>query len=92
MNFRFFLSQTNPEQVLDKFRNYIGKSAIPPFWSMGFHQSRYGYKNITALENVLESYQKNNLPLDTIWTDIDYMINYEDFTFDEDKFPLDKMK
>ena len=56
------------------------------------HQSRWGYKNITYLENVLDSYQKNNLPLDTIWSDIDYMIDYEDFTIDESRFPLDKMR
>ena len=32
------------------------------------------------------------MPLDTIWTDIEYMIDYEDFTIDEQRFPLEKMK
>lgn len=31
------------------------------------------------------------MPFDTIWSDIDYMIDYEDFTIDESRFPLDRM-
>ena len=92
MDFRFFLGEQNPEVTLEKVHAYMGRSAIPPFWSMGFHQASWGYKNITDLENVLNSYKKNNLPLDTIWSDIDYMVDYEDFTIDESRFPLDRLK
>ena len=92
IDFRFFLEENIPEIVVQKFQSYIGKSAIPPFWSFGYHQSRWGYKNITYLQNVTSSFHKYNLPLDTIWSDIDYMLNYEDFTIDETKFPLNEMK
>lgn len=54
----------------------MGKSQIPPFWSLGFHQSRRGYSDVSALEKVIQGYEKNGLPLDGIWSDIDYMINY----------------
>jgi alpha-glucosidase (family GH31 glycosyl hydrolase) len=40
---------------------------------------------------VIKGYEENNLPLDTLWLDIDYMIDYEDFTIDESRFPLDKL-
>jgi alpha-glucosidase (family GH31 glycosyl hydrolase) len=43
------------------------------------------------LEEVIQGYEKHDLPLDTIWTDIDYMVKYEDFTIDEERFPLDRM-
>ena len=76
IDFRFFLEENSPEIVLQKFQSYLGKSAIPPFWSFGFHQSRWGYKDINQLQNVLQNYEKNNIPLDTIWSDIDYMNNY----------------
>ena len=92
MDFRFFLSEQSPEVTLEKMHAYLGRSTIPPFWSMGFHQCRWGYKNITLLQNVLNAYKTNKLPLDTIWSDIDYMVDYEDFTIDESRFPLDKMK
>ena len=57
IDFRFFLGELNPEAVVNKFHNYLGRSAIPPFWSLGFHQCRWGYENISVLENVLNSYQ-----------------------------------
>ncbi len=40
-------------------------------------------------QEVIYNYEKNDLPLDTIWSDIDYMIDYEDFTIDEERFSLD---
>ena len=92
MDFRFLLGEQSPEAVLDKFQIFIGRSAVPPFWSLGYHQCRWGYKNITYLKNVLDSFKKNDLPLDTIWSDIDYMLDYEDFTINAEKFPLDQMK
>ena len=60
----------------------MGRSAVPPFWSLGFHQSKWGYENVSVLENVIKQYAKNDIPLDTIWSDIDYMKDYETFTVD----------
>jgi len=70
----------------------LGISAVPPFWSLGFHQCRWGYHKVENLETVLTKYAENDLPLDTIWSDIDYMDHFEDFTIDEARFPLDRMK
>lgn len=38
------------------------------------------------LREVYENYTKFNLPLDTLWSDIDYMNTYEDFTYDRENF------
>lgn len=92
LDFRFFLGEQSPEATIEKLNFYAGKAEIPPFWSFGFHQCKYGYPDADTVLNVLANYEKNGLPLDTIWTDIDYMVNYEDFTIDETRFPLDKMK
>lgn len=35
---------------------YVGNPTIPPFWSLGFHQSRFGYENISVIENVIKGY------------------------------------
>jgi lysosomal alpha-glucosidase len=92
LDFRFFLGEETPELTVAKLNFYAGRADVPPFWALGFHQCRWGYKNASALLDVLANYEKNDLPLDTIWTDIDYMINYEDFTIDESRFPLSVMK
>lgn len=81
-DFRFLLSETSPEIALEKWNLFLGAATIPPFWSFGMHQCRWGYENISMLQDVIKNYEANDLPLDTIWSDIDYMIDYEDFTID----------
>lgn len=47
IDFRFFLGYVHLENFLNLYvRTFLGPSAIPPFWSMGFHQCRWGYKNV----------------------------------------------
>ena len=46
IHFRFVLGDQDPEALLRKWNIVLGSSAIPPFWSMGFHQCRWGYKHI----------------------------------------------
>jgi len=38
------------------------------------------------LREIRDNYKKNSLPLDTLWSDIDYLENYKDFTFDKTNF------
>lgn len=34
-----------PEKILKQYHNYIGPAMVPPFWALGYHQSRWGYKD-----------------------------------------------
>ena len=58
-DFRFLMGEQSPEVTLDKFHLFMGRSAVPPFWSFGFHQCRWGYENVSMLEDVLANYKKN---------------------------------
>ena len=93
INFRFILGDSNIPALVKKFQETcIGQPILPPFWSLGFHQSRWGYDSADALLDVIKKYKEYDIPLDTIWSDIDYMEDFKDFTIDLDSFPLDKMK
>ena len=87
-----FVGDKYPDTSLKKYHEYIGKFHILPFWAMGFHQSRWGYKNLSMLAQVAQGFQTYEIPLDCIWSDIDYMDQEEDFTIDVQNFPLDGMK
>lgn len=49
---------------------------------MGWHQCRWGYKNLSKMKEVIGKYNENKLPIDTIWSDLDYMDNKAIFTLD----------
>ena len=38
------------------------------------------------VKEVVQNYKDSNLPLDGQWSDIDYMFNYRDFTYDPIKY------
>lgn len=72
----------HPENIIRQYHNYIGPALVPPFWSLGYHQSRWGYRSYNEFSKVVEEFEKNLLPLDTMWSDLDYMNNKAIFTVD----------
>ncbi len=75
------------KDIVKQFRKIIGKSYIPPRWGFGFGQSRWSYMNEGEVREVVDSYEKQGIPIDSIYLDIDYMERYKDFTISKERFP-----
>ncbi len=76
----YFITFGNtPEEAISEIHRIIGRPVLPPFWGFGWHQSRWGYKSTKDLENLLTNYQKYDIPLDGIWTDLDFLNNNKNF-------------
>lgn len=83
----YIIGGENPYAIVKEFRKMIGKSYIAPKWAFGYGQSRWSYMNEDEVREVVAEHQKNDIPLDSIYLDIDYMERYKDFTVDEKAFP-----
>ncbi|CAC5405509.1 Probable maltase-glucoamylase 2,Alpha-glucosidase,Sucrase-isomaltase, intestinal,Lysosomal alpha-glucosidase,Probable alpha-glucosidase Os06g0675700,Maltase-glucoamylase, intestinal [Mytilus coruscus] len=64
----------------------IGKPLMPPYWSLGFHLCKWGYENLTVVQDVVERNRMAEISQDVQWGDIDYMFNKFDFTVDKKTF------
>lgn len=83
----FFSGPTQAEVTKDYTTNAIGLPAMQQYWTFGYHQCRWGYHNWTELRDIVQTMKDFDIPLETIWTDIDYMDQYRDFTLDPVSFP-----
>jgi len=89
---KIFLGDRNPDTAINLYHEYINGWAVQPFWSHGYHQCRWGYLFLNNFTDVVNNMSTNGLPLDVIWSDIDYMNNFTDFTFDEDRYNLTEFR
>jgi len=64
---------------------YSGHYQLPPYWSLGFQLSRYGYMNLENMQAAVERTRAANIPQDGQWADIDVMDQRLTFTLDETK-------
>ena len=83
----YIIEGESPTDIVHQFRQLVGRSYIPPKWAFGATQSRWSYMNEDEVREVVANYRTNNMPLDTVVLDIDYMERYKDFTVDEQRFP-----
>ena len=91
-DFKLYILTTEEETCQDLaiarlFRQMIGKSYIAPKWAFGFQQSRWSYATADEVRQVVKNYRDNQIPLDAVYLDIDYMDDYKDFTVSEERFP-----
>ena len=78
----YFFPGPTPEQVLQQYHQLIGKPVLPPYWSLGFQLSRYGFKSPEDILDTLKRQRDLGIPLDVTYADIDYMDRFRDFTYD----------
>ncbi|KAF9554267.1 alpha-glucosidase [Agrocybe pediades] len=85
-------SETDPTAVARQYAEIVGTPAEVPYWSFGLHQCRFGYQNFVDVANVITRYAAAEIPLETMWTDIDYMDRRRVFTVDPNYFPMARMR
>jgi alpha-glucosidase len=73
--------------VVRAVASVVGRSFLPPAWALGFHQSRWSYRNARAVLDVARRLRKHDLPADAVHLDIHYMDRYRVFTFHPRRFP-----
>jgi alpha-glucosidase len=69
----YFFTASDPIGVSQQYAEVVGLPTMMPYWAFGFHNCRYGYQDAFAVAEVISNYSKAEIPLEVMWTDIDYM-------------------
>jgi len=82
----YFIVGKTAQEVTRKLQLLTGKTPLPPLWALGYHQCRFGYRDLADLEELDEKFDALEIPCDGLWLDIDYMDGFKVFTVDEAGF------
>ncbi|THU91887.1 alpha-glucosidase [Dendrothele bispora CBS 962.96] len=85
-------SEEDPLETARQYAEVVGLPAEVPYWSFGLHQCRFGYTSFVDVADVITNYSAADIPLETMWTDIDYMQGRRIFTVDPNYFPLARVR
>jgi alpha-glucosidase len=83
----YLIAGPDPQDVAHTYSRLTGFNQLPPLWSLAHHHSRYGWHSEAEIKGIAEQLREQDFPTDTLWFDIDYMDNYQKFTWDPVDFP-----
>ena len=64
----YFYAGPSAKDVMTSYQtSTVGLPAMQQYWSLGFHQCRWGYTSWKDLQYVVDQFAKANIPLETIW-------------------------
>lgn len=84
---RYYLCAGTPARLIERYTELTGRPPLPPRWALGYHQSRWGYKDQAGVREAFLGFKEHNLPLAAIHLDIDVLDGLRAFTIDPDRFP-----
>jgi alpha-glucosidase len=64
----YFYAGPTQDKVTKSYQiSTIGLPAMQQYYGFGYHQCRWGYKNWSELQDVVDSFARFGIPLETIW-------------------------
>jgi alpha-glucosidase len=84
---QYLLAGPSIAEVLGRYGELTGRMPLPPRWSLGYHQCRWGYWPDREVREVCRGFRDRKIPADGIWLDIQHLHECRVFTWDPKGFP-----
>lgn len=82
----YFIGGESLKNVITGYTNLTGRAPMQQLWTLGYHQSRWGYESEGQIREVARKLREYDLPCDCIHFDIDYMDHYKVFTWNKETY------
>lgn len=86
----YLILATSLKDIYRKINHFFSQPPLPPYFSLGYHHSRWSFEDQKDIENLNAGFLKSQIPCDVLHLDIDYTVGFKYFTIDENKFPTPK--
>lgn len=83
----YFFAGPGPSSVFEQYMSLTGAPAMPPRFSLGYHQCRWNYRDDEDSRAVDRGFDEQDIPYDVLWLDIEHTNGKRYFTWDTTKFP-----
>jgi alpha-glucosidase len=83
----YFINGPEPKKVVEQYSALIGRTPLPPLFTLGYQQCRWSYMSEARAREVTGEFRKRKIPADVIYFDIDYQEGWRVFTINRKTFP-----
>ena len=83
----YFFAGPSMADILRDYTWLTGRTQLPPIWALGYHQCRWNNYSQQDVLDLAAKHRELDIPVDTLWLDIDYMDGYRVFTWNQEQFP-----
>ena len=83
----FLLPGPDPHSLYEQYGRLTGRVALPPMFSLGYHQCRWNYRDEPDVYAVHAKFEELDYPYDVLWLDIEHTDGKRYFTWDHNTFP-----
>lgn len=82
----YFIGGSTMPDIVANYTYLTGRMPLPQKWTLGYHQSRWGYDSEETFRELAAKLKECQLPCDALHFDIDYMERYKVFSWDKERF------
>ncbi|XP_029426119.1 neutral alpha-glucosidase C isoform X2 [Nannospalax galili] len=82
----FLLLGPTPSDIFKQYSYLTGTQAMPPLFSLGYHQCRWNYEDEQDVKAVDAGFDEHDIPYDVMWLDIEHTEGKKYFTWDKKRF------
>ncbi len=83
----FLMAAPTLPGLLELYTWLTGRQPMPPRWSLGFIQSKFGYQSASEATTVVQTLRSRNIPVDAIILDLYWYSNMGDLSWATGSWP-----